>query len=317
LRQVASGDYALSHARSHLGAVPALAGLAARRVPFLFDTRGRWIDERLEEGKWFTNPAALRMARALEHQMFRAAKAVVTLTELEADDVRGGAFGPAGNRPIMTIPTCADYDEFQIRRPDVWHFVPSDLRARLEGRLVIGFVGAMNRSYLSEEAARLARLVLDRRPEAFVLAVSGQRKEYSDLFARHGIAPDRSLIQPVEHRAMPEWLSLVRWGLLLLDSPNAKRGSMPTKLAEFFAAGVRPLQHGCNTEVSDWVRIAGSGHVLPNVNEAELTRAAEFVCSAPEVDAELLLAARKRTEGHFSLTGGIERYVDILRRVMP
>jgi glycosyltransferase involved in cell wall biosynthesis len=116
---------------------------------------------------------------------------------------------------------------------------------------------------------------------------------------------------------MPEWLSLVRWGLLLLDSPNAKRGSMPTKLAEFFAAGVRPLQHGCNTEVSDWVRIAGSGHVLPNVNEAELTRAAEFVCSAPEVDAELLLAARKRTEGHFSLTGGIERYVDILRRVMP
>lgn len=317
LRQVATGDIALSHARSHLGAMPALAAHTVRRIPFIFDTRGRWIDERLEEGKWFTNPTAMRSARALERRMYGASVAVVTLTELEAGDVRSGAFGPAGHRPIVCIPTCADFDEFQIGGGEEWRFVPADLRARLEGRLVVAFVGAMNRSYLTEEGAKLARLILDRRADAFVVALTGQREEYSDLFSRHGIGKDRSLIAPVEHRAMPEWLSLVRWGVLLLESPPAKRGSMPTKLAEFFAAGVRPLQHGCNTEVSEWVRRAGSGYVLPDLGDAELRRAADFVCAAPPVDAELLLAARKATYAHFSLATGIERYVEILRQVMP
>ena len=317
LRRAATGDYALSHARSYFGGLPALAMIATRRIPFLFDARAYWVDERLEEGRWFTNPVALRAGRAVERRLFASAAAVVTLTELQADDVRGGAFGEAGNRPIEAIPTCADFDEFQIRRPETWRFVPADLRARLEGRLVIGFVGAMNRSYLSREAAQLARLVLDRRPDAFVVALSGQRTEYSELFARHGIGSDRSFIQPVDHRAMPEWLSLIRWGLLLLDSPRAKRGSMPTKLAEFFAAGVRPVQHGCNTEVSGWVTRAGSGYVLPDLTEMELTRAAEFVCAAGDVDVELLATARKKTEPHFSLAAGIERYARIIERLVP
>ncbi|HEX3597854.1 MAG TPA: glycosyltransferase, partial [Polyangiaceae bacterium] len=257
-RRTATDDYGLVHARSYLAAVPSVMALAMRRVPYLFDVRGYWIDERVEEGRWFTNPVALAVARAAEQAQFRAAAGVVTLTELQAGDLRNGAFGPQRGRPIVAIPTCADYDEFEMGRRESYRCVSADVLAKLEGRLVIGFVGSLNRSYLSEEAAKLARLVLDRRTDAFVLALGTQRTEYAGLFARHGIPADRFLVQPVDHREMPEWVSLIRWGILLLDSPFAKRGSMPTKLAEFFAAGVRPIQHGCNAEVSEWVQRAGS-----------------------------------------------------------
>src|SRR6201999_1054209 len=124
---------------------PAMAARTAFRVPFLFDTRGMWIDERIEDGRWFTNPAALRAGRALERRLFRAASGVVTLTELEAGDVRAGDYGDAARgRPITAIPTCADYEEFRIQRPEEWRHVPAELARRLKGRLVLSFVGAMN-----------------------------------------------------------------------------------------------------------------------------------------------------------------------------
>ena len=52
---------------------------------------------------------------------------------------------------------------------------------------------------------------------------------------------------------------------------------MPTKLAEFFATGIAPIGHGANSEVTDWVRRAGSGLALDDLSIDSLERAAEFV----------------------------------------
>jgi glycosyltransferase involved in cell wall biosynthesis len=311
-RLAASRSYWLTHARAFHGGVSARAAKLAAGVPFLYDARSYWIDERLDEGRWFTNPAALALARALERRVFADAAAVVTLTELQADDVRQGKFGRPGGKPIVCIPTCADYSEFKPGKPAEFRNVPPELRARLEGKLVLGFIGSINRSYLMEESAALAARVLAARPDAFVLATSPQQKEYAELFARHGIPPERYHVQRVEHWAMPEWMTLVDWALLLLDSTPAKRASVPTKLAEFFAAGVRVVQYGCNPEVSEWVRKSGGGVVLDGVDPTALEAAAMLIAKGHVVDAEQM---RARTEGHFSLASGVERYAQILERL--
>src|SRR6185436_4684249 len=44
----------LVHARSHLAGLVALGLRQTLDVPYLFDFRGYWIDERLDEGRWFT-----------------------------------------------------------------------------------------------------------------------------------------------------------------------------------------------------------------------------------------------------------------------
>jgi hypothetical protein len=117
-----------------------------------------------------------------------------------------------------------------------------------------------------------------------------------------------------DHEAMPEWLSLMTWGLLLLTPDTvAKRAMMPTKLAEFFAAGVRPLIHGCNPEVRAWVARAGSGLVLDRLDEPSMDRAVEVIGSPR--DATACERARTITAEHFSLASGIERYAALLREL--
>lgn len=300
------------HARAYHGAVAAFGAWLSAGRPYLFDARSYWFDERLEEGRWFTTPIRLGIARGVEHQLFAQAAAVVTLTELQANDVRAGRFGPSRHKAVQCITTCADFEDFTRRPASDCLRVPEAVRARLRGKRVLGIIGSINRSYLVDETLALAAAVLRRDEAAHLLILSGQREEYARRLAAAGIAPARFSLTRADHEAMPEWLSFIHWGMLLLNPGSpAKRASMPTKLAEFLASGVRPVQFGCNTEVSDWVRSTGSGFVLPDVRPETLDSAAERIVST-ELDGQVTQRARGLAAPHFSLQSGLEKYEQVL-----
>lgn len=121
------------------------------------------------------------------------------------------------------------------------------------------------------------------------------------------------------------------WGFLLLRPDAAKAASMPAKLAEFFAAGVRPIHYGCNDEVGAWVRRGASGLSLSSVDGRCLDEAAAYIAAdGPPPDAATppgprppadhvlatLEAARARTEAHFSIVSGATRYAQLFDAVL-
>lgn len=300
------------HARAYHSAVAAFARWLSDRTPYLFDARSYWFDERLEDGRWFTNPIRLGIARGVEHQLFAQASGVVSLTELQAEDVRSGRFGPSRHKAVQCITTCADFEDFSRRPSDACVHVPVPIREALRGKCVIGIIGSINRSYLVDETLALVAAVLRLHPRAHLLVLSGQRNEYESRLGLMAIDPARFTLARADHEVMPEWLSLIDWGMLLLNPGSpAKRASMPTKLAEFLACGVRPVQFGCNTEVSDWVRSAGSGFVLTDVSQKSLEDAAARIVSAGAEDG-LRATARSLAAAHFSLQAGLERYEQVL-----
>ncbi len=314
LKAAGSGRIDAVHARAYHGAFAAHTAWLGHGTPYLFDTRSYWFDERLEEGRWFTTPIRLGIARGLEHQFFASSAGVVSLTELQAADVQSGKFGavPQG-KPIVCIPTCADYDDFMRRPAARCTSVPPEIRGVLENKLVLGIVGSLNRSYLVDETLVLAKKVLALRDDAHLLVLTAQVSAYQDRVKQHGLEASRVTVAKATHDAMPQWLSLIDWGMLLLDPQSpAKRASMPTKLGEFFATGVRPVQFGCNSEVAAWVERAQSGLVLQGVDDQSLEKAANEIAGST-ISAQRLQRARELTAGHFSLASGIERYDRVLR----
>ncbi|MEM9191274.1 MAG: glycosyltransferase [Myxococcota bacterium] len=302
----------LVHARSYHGGAAALTARGLTRVPYLFDARSYWVDERVDGGRWFRDPRVLRSARSVERQLYRRSLGFVGLTELQAEDVRSGKFGRYRG-PAIAIPTCADYADFASADGSI--ALPSPLD-RSTGPLV-GLVGSTNPSYKTERSLVLARKILEQRTDARLLILTGQQTEFAALVEAEGIDSTRTAIRKVPHEQMPAWLREVDWGIMLLNSTPAKRASVPTKLAEFFAAGVRPIHHGCNDEVTDWVRRAGSGIVLDRVDDGALAEAAKTVAESDDsASAEALLAeARERTRAHFDLQSGIDRYDQLLHQL--
>ena len=131
-----------------------------------------------------------------------------------------------------------------------------------------------------------------------------------------GIPPGRRLITSVPHERMHQWLPWIDFGLMLLVKPNqAKRASMPTKLAEFFATGVAPIAHGANAEVSAWVERTGSGLGLCDLAIESLEEAVDFVAQGVP-DADVLVRAREVARNHFSLDSGAARYDALFRSIL-
>ena len=300
----------LFHCRSYFGAAFPAAMNVVRHRPYVFDTRGYWVDEKIEAGRWFQDAATRTVARRVERELYRRASGVVTLTELAAEDARSGAFGKQHPRErAICIPTCVDYSKFTIARREPPH---EFLR---EGPIV-AYVGSLNPSYEYRASLHLVGRVLERLPSAKFLALTSQLSEMRSLADELSIPESRRLITSVPHQEIHRWFQWIDFGLLLLVPPNrAKRASMPTKLGEFLATGVAPISYGCNSEVADWVKRAGSGLALDDLSDASLERAADFIASgAPDAGARS--HARKVAETHFSLASGAARYDALFRAVL-
>ncbi len=303
------------HARGFPVGAVALALHGATGAPILYDIRGFWIDNRIEVNGVLANPLVLRLARFLEAKLYRRSAAVVSLTELGLDIIRSGHFGRHRSDQLgVCIPTCVDYDEFRLREPGRFDRAPTEVVERLRGRLVVGFVGSINADYCVSHTLRLFRQVRERRRDALLLCLTEQGTELREIARREGVHEDALVFHRAHHEDMPSWLERIDWGLLLLVERFAKFASVPTKLGEFFASGVRPLFYGCNPEVRSWVSRAGSGHVLPDLSDPSLRQAAEIVASSVH-ELDRLKAARQRTRDHFDLATGVDRYEDVLRRM--
>ncbi|HVW28553.1 MAG TPA: glycosyltransferase [Polyangiaceae bacterium] len=285
---------------------PIALALRARGVRFIYDIRGFWVDQRSQSDGW--PPIAIAAGRALESLYYRNCSAVVSLTALGAGDVKCGRFGPwPKDKPAIVIPTCVDYDDFAFERRRTM--------AELDKKLVLGFVGSVNSDYLVEASVELFARVSRLRDDARLLCISGQHDVVRRLARAAGVAAEKVIGLSASHDRMPGLLAQIDWGLLLLKTSDVKRGSMPTKLAEFFASGVRPVHFGCNEEVGEWVARTESGFSLPSLNSDALDDAARRIATS-SVDESRLRRAREIAEPHFSLASGTTRYASLIRSLM-
>jgi glycosyltransferase involved in cell wall biosynthesis len=297
------------HARSLLPALVARLFQFTNGVPYVFDVRGYWAEEKAAEGAWVTNRFAFALAKKIERHLMEHASAVVTLTAIHEADIKARL----PNLLVTVVPTCADYDIFtRVVDQDA---IPEEVLARLRGKLVIGVVGSISRSYRTPEALQLFAEIHRLRRDAHLLCLTRQIGQMKSMLRDSGIADADSTLLSSDHEQMPAWMSVMDWALLLLSDGDAKRGSMPTKLAEFLAAEVRIVQYGCNREVADRIRECGAGIVLQNLSLEELKRAAQQIASEPR-SSESTAKARTLTRAHFGLESGVRKYEDLFNRIM-
>ena len=296
--------------RSYVTTAIAAAQSAWVDQPYVFDTRGYWVDEKREAGRWFQDRWSLAAARGAETFLFRRAAGVVSLTELAAADIRAGTFGKKFlDERCVAIPTCVDYARFTPQRG----MIPD---ARLEGKCVIAYVGSINPSYDFEESLVLVKRCLARRSDCVFLALTAQTDIMRERIRRTDIDLSRVIVKSVPHQEMPRWLPWIDIGLLLLVKPNrAKHASMPTKLGEFFASGARVIHHGCNREVGAWVKETAGGLSLSNLASESLAEALDFVMNYQR-DESAIAHTREKARRHFSVASGADRYATLFNNLL-
>ncbi len=305
------------HARSYLPAAAAdvIASLSPRSR-LLFDCRGMLGDEYVDNGQWTEKQLEYRLLKRFERRVFRRAEGVVVLTRaLREWLVLRRLLG--SKTAVEVIPCCVDTQRFKPNEAS-----RQEARAELGigDRLALMYSGSLGSWYLEDEMARYAAHVAlaakARGRELVVVVLSGS--DAAPLRAKleaRGIESDSLVFRKIAPARMAHYLTAGDIGMSFIQSCFSKKGSSPTKVAEYLASGLVVALNGDIGDQADLASEEGACIVLDGYGEEALTDAALRAVALAELPYAARAAATSRAaRKNFDLAAiGVPGYVRLYR----
>jgi len=325
----------LLHCRSYLTSLVALKLKKELGLPFIFDMRGFYADERVDGKIWnLSNPLYRKIYdyfKLKERDFLNQADAIVSLTQegkkeienwyVEKEEYGGGSDVYNYDRAQRTldktwvIPCVSDLDHFDFRRISVnkqhWlsavHGIDTDFE-------YLGYVGSLGTWYMGKEMLLLYKTLLQRNPRLRFLILS--HDDLTDLrneAAEMGI-PQSYLVQVAAMRKeVPALMSLMSASVFFILPAYSKKASSPTKQGELMAMGVPIICNAGVGDSGDIVRKYQCGVVVEDFSKESFSKVAD---QWEELTAIPKSAIRRGAEEYFSLEKGIDAYDRIYQNIL-
>lgn len=301
----------LIHGRAAVATLVALKIKNKFGIPFIFDMRGFWADEKLDGNLWnLRNPFhrfAFHYFKQKEKELLLNAAHVISLTHKGKEIILSQP--QFKNLEITVIPCCADLDFFDFNRVD--HSRSMALRKELgiaPNALVMNYLGSWGTWYMPEEMMHFFSRVLLQRPDAIFLIMSQDDEEKIKKDAARFHIPDKNLvIKSVVRSEVPSYLSAADFAIFFIKPVYSKQASSPTKMGEIMGMGL-PLI--CNAGVGDVEEIMkdAKGVVVKAFDEKTLDHSLNQILALIKSDKNV---NRTCALNVYSLKDGIEKYAKV------
>jgi len=304
----------LAHCRSYLSA---LVGLRLKRrfgLPFIFDMRGFWADERVDGRIWnLANPLFRRVYRYFkrrEAEFLADADSVVSLTERGRDILIDRRVDAKAGPPITVIPCCTDFTIFSPVRPADRTAARKALEIPDQAR-VAAYLGSFGTWYLVEEMMDFFRVQLERDPDARFLVVSREPGEQIKACAEaRGVPSEKVIVRPASRAEVPRLLAAADYGLFFIKPVFSKAASSPTKMGEFLGLELPIVTNAGVGDVDRIMEETGAGVLVTSFTD-DAYRSALDELENLHFDLKRWWSATRRW---FDLDLGLQRYDEIYRR---
>ena len=315
-RLAASGRFDAIHARSSVAAHAARAAKRRHGLPFIFDIRGFWADERRDGGRWpDTNPLhrhLYRQWKAREDRCVAEAHEIVVVTEAARREIERSASWQG--QPVTVIPGAIDHAAFPLRTPET----RAAARARLgigEAATVLVYLGTLSALYLPGEMLRFYARLRHARPGARFLFVGWH--DHAELVATArarglDIPAEEIVVQPAEHGEVPFWLAAADIAIALRKPSYSSLAISPVKLGEYFACGLPVIANEGIGDVAEIVPRLGAGAVLGAMSDDEIDGVLARLDDILAIDPATL---RERSWQVYGMPVALERYAGVYQRL--
>lgn len=292
----------LIHARSYIPGLIALFVKRTLRIPFIFDMRGFWPDERVDGGIWNPGSRMYRIAKKVERALLLQADVVVSLTRAAVDAMRRFPYLAGRSVRFEVVPTCTNLKSFQCSERGT---------GSRDGALFrLGYVGSAGTWYEFDAVLDAFEILSRIRPGAELLVINRNDHEYirARLAARAFV--NKVELRATEHSEVPREMSRMDAGVFFYRQTYSKLATAPTKLGEFLACGVPCLSNVGVGDVAGLLEDESVGVAVRDFTEPALEEAVERILRLaldPEIHERCVATARK----HFALATGVRAYHDM------
>jgi glycosyltransferase involved in cell wall biosynthesis len=305
------------HGRSYLPtAVCDVVATVVPRARLLFDCRGMLGNEYVDAGYWTEDRIEYKLVKRYEARVFKRAEGVVVLTEaLKQWILERGWLGPKTH--IEAIPCCVDLDRFTFDE-----VARARLREELglEDALVLVYSGSLGTWYCEQEVARFAGMLKREAKQrvAFLLLTPSPPEVLVGHLRREGFSEADVVMRKVPPREMAAYLSAGDVAVSFITSCFSKKGSSPTKVAEYLACGLPVALNGDIGDQSDLAEERDACVVIESFCDDELRRAVPRLLELGLKDkAERVRNGRSVAEARFGVeTIGVARYERLYRAMV-
>ena len=277
-----------------------------KRARFIVEVRDLWPAIFVELGV-LKNRTVIRVLEQIELAAYRAADAVVVVTDGFRDDiVRRGI--PASK--VVTIRNGVDVDRFTPKAPD-----PAT-RARLGAsgdETLVLYIGAHGISHGLTAVADAAAKLAGRAVHFAFVGEGAAKQQLVDHVAALGLG-NVTLLPGVPRHDVPDLLAAADICLVPLRDVPLFSTFIPSKMFEFFAAE-KAVVGAVRGEPAEILRDAGAKVVEPE-DAAALAAVIGALADAPDERVAMGRAARTFVEEHFDRRDLAAAYHDLLTAVV-
>lgn len=314
---VKENTFALVHCRSY---IPSLVGLHLKKsygIPFLFDMRGFWADERLDGNIWKRSHPLYAMIYSYfknrEKAFLLNANHIVSLTQAGKDEINSWKLS-GQPLPITVIPCCADLSLFN---PDAITAGQQDEARRSlnipPGATVISYIGSLGTWYMLDEMMQFMKVFQTASPHVYFMVLTGEPEEMvRNAAAKAGFDAGFLRIKKVLRQQMPLYISLSSGSLFFIKPAYSKKASSPVKQGELMAMGIPVI---CNDAVGDTSEIVmqyNAGVIVREFSEEAYAAAFQLFQNILFDRAEI----KKGAAAFYSLQRGVQLYGQVYETIL-
>lgn len=309
--------FALVHTRPGLPTLVALQLKKKFGVRFLNDVRGFWADERVDGNLWnLNNPlykSVYRFFKRRENECLRVNDYTTCLTHSAKKEM--GKWNIISDKDkVEVIPCSVDLDLFNPHR--ITTADKEGLRQRLgitPDELVISYLGSVGTWYMMDDMFRFFRQLLNTNGKTkFIIITSAvDHPKVMQYVQKYEIAEEKVILQELDRRDVPLYLSLCRYSLFFIKPCFSKISSSPTKHGEIMAMGIPVITNSGVGDVKEIVEESQSGFVLDGFSEQNYKAVIDKMLTTTFDSKKIREAAKE----YYSLEKAIHQYKKVYEAV--
>jgi glycosyltransferase involved in cell wall biosynthesis len=277
-------------------------------LPFIFDMRGFWADERVDGGIWQLSNPVLRTVyqyfKKKEREFLQESAATISLTHEGKRQI--DSWGLPKASPTTVIPCCVDtvlFDPEKISAID-----RAKQREALNipaGHEVVGYVGSVGSWYMIAEMLEFFKTWQRLRPHTTLLFVSNEPESVLRGYAdTAGLDWARVRVVQSARKDVPAYLAVMDYGLFFITPVFSKSASSPVKQGELMAMGVPVVCNAGVGDTNDIITRYGAGVLVASFDVAAYREAIETLTTQSFECSHIRAGAQE----YFGLNNGIAAY---------
>jgi glycosyltransferase involved in cell wall biosynthesis len=295
------------HARTFIGGLIGLALAPMLNAKLIYHNEGYYPDEQVDAGIWRAGSTPHRVAKYLESKLYARSDGIIALSQRSRAEIGSLPGVRRKVTPVIVVPSCVDLDRFG-----------RGLSRSGSGLSAVRFVylGSVGGRYRLSQVGRFVRVAADEFQRFHFRVLTGANPGLVEAeLGGCDLSEENISVASVPHAFVPEELATQHVGLHFLHQGISEHGSSPTKIGEYWAAGLPVVVTPGMGDSDEIIRRERVGVLVKEHTRDEYHRVAVELKKLL-TDPHLASRCRRVAETHYALEPACEKQVDLYRNLL-